>query len=226
MTRPALSLLLLAACGGGGDAMVTTRADVVLLTQTDSGEPLAGVKVRVGNEDLGESDGLGVLHTVAEGPSGTLVPIAYECPEGFQAKDEPSPLQLVAFQSVGEPSEEARGLEFRLECSATERWAALVVKAGQPDLPVLVDGEEVGRTDETGIAHHTLRAAPGSTHQITVLTPDPRMRPQNPSPSTIAIRDVSETFVVEKEISIARPTMRRRGRRSRMSTMRRIIRIN
>ena len=230
-----LWMVLLALVGCGEEVpQVIPRHAVTFRAESDPGIPLAGVTVSANGQDLGQSDETGLIGAVLEGPSGTMMQIAYECPEGHAQPERPKPLVLTTFQAL-DPQSGPRALEMKLECPPLERWAALVVRTGQPDLPILIGGEEVARTDGSGVAHHIFRAAPNSRHRVTISTEgNPNLRPQNPR-ALLTLGSRSDTFVVEEEIT-ERRVRRRRGRRRarrRRSTRRgrgmsimRIIRLN
>ena len=221
MKRAATLVLLVAACGSDGPPP-TPRHPVTFLAEADPGVPLEGVTVTANGEDLGASDGAGTLAAVLDGASGTMVQIAYTCPEGHVQPERPKPLVLTAFQAL-DPEAGPRSLQMRLECPPDSRQAVIVVKTGQPDLPVLVDGEEVARTDASGVAHHLVQGAPGTRYRVEVSTEsNPKLRPENPR-DTVPLGSRSGAYLVDLEVSEPRP-VRRRRRRRRASPMR-IIRL-
>ncbi|MBO6934833.1 MAG: hypothetical protein JJ863_07655 [Deltaproteobacteria bacterium] len=231
MKRCWMPMLLLAAFGCGEDApQIIPRHAVTFTAESDPGVPLAGVVVSANGQALGQSDATGLIGAVLEGPSGTMMQIAYECPEGHQQPEQPKSLVLTTFQAL-DPESGPRALEMNLECPPLERWAALVVRTGQPDLPILIEDEEVARTDGSGVAHHIFRGAPNSRYRVTISTEGkPNLQPQNPR-ALVTLGARSETFVIEEEIRERQVRRRRRTRRrasamrGRMSIMR-IIRIN
>lgn len=230
-SRRLLPLVLVALVGCGEDApQEIPRHAVTFTAESDPGIPLAGVTVSANGQPLGQSDESGLISAVLEGPSGTMMQIAYECPEGHAQPERPKPLVLTAFQAL-DPESGPRGLEMNLECPPLERWAALVVRTGQPDLPILIGDEEVARTDASGVAHHILKGAPNSRYRVTISTEgNPNLRPQNPR-ALVTLGSRSDTFVIEEEIEERRARRRRRrarrrsSMRGRMSIMR-IIRLN
>ncbi len=232
MKRATIVLLLLAPFGCGEDAApVIPRHAVSFMAESDPGIPLQGVTVSANGQPLGESDESGLISAVLEGPTGTMMQIAYECPEGHEQPERPKPLVLTTFQAL-DPESGPRGLEMSLECPPLERWAALVVRTGQPDLPILIEDEEVARTDASGVAHHVLRGAPNSRYRVTISTEGkPNLRPQNPR-ALVTLGSRSDTFVIEEEITERRARRRRRRARRRRSrrggrmTIMRIIRLN
>ena len=231
MSRRWMPMLLLAFIGCGEEApVVTPRHAVTFMAESDQGIPLAGVTVSANGQPLGQSDETGLIGAVLEGPTGTMMQIAYECPEGHEQPERPKPLVLTTFQTL-DPEAGPRALEMNLECPPLQRWAALVVRTGQPDLPILIEDEEVARTDGSGVAHHIFRGAPNARYRVTISTEaNPNLRPQNPR-ALVTLGDRSDTFVIEEAIEERQVRRRRRRRRSsamrggRMSIMR-IIRIN
>lgn len=233
MSRLAFPMLLLALLGCGEDVpQAIPRHAVTFTAESDPGMPLAGVAVSANGQPLGQSDETGLIGAVLEGPSGTMMQIAYECPPGHQQPERPKPLVLTTFQAL-DPESGPRALEMNLECPPLERWAALVVRTGQPDLPILIEDEEVARTDASGVAHHVLQGAPNSRYRVTISTEGrPNLRPQNPR-ALVTLGTRADTFVIEEEITERQVRRRRRRARRRRSAMRggrmsimRIIRIN
>lgn len=233
MTRRLATIVLsLVLVGCGEEApQATPRHAVSFAAESDPGIPLAGVVVSANGQALGESDESGLISAVLEGPTGTMMQIAYECPEGHEQPERPKPLVLTTFQAL-DPEAGPRGLEMSLECPPLERWAALVVRTGQPDLPILIGDEEVARTDASGVAHHVLKGAPNSRYRVTISTEGkPNLRPQNPR-ALVTLGSRSDTFVIEEEIEERRVrrrrrrARRRRSRRSGRMSIMRIIRIN
>lgn len=233
MSRFVLFASLLAAVGCGEEVPVAIPRHAVTFTaESDPGIPLAGVVVNANGQSLGESDDSGMIAAVLEGPSGTMMQIAYECPEGHAQPERPKSLVLTAFQAL-DPEAGPRGLEMSLECPPLERWGAVVIRTGQPNLPILIEGEEVARTDESGVAHHILKGAPNSRYRVTISTEDhPNLQPQNPR-ALVTLGARSDTFVIEEAIEERqvrrRRTRRRRrtaGRRSGRMSIMRIIRLN
>ena len=230
MTRravPSLVTVLATLLGCGGDGPPPTpRHAVSFLAESDPGVPLAGVTVKANGELLGESDGSGTLAAVLDGASGTMVQIEYTCPEGHEEPERPKSLILTSFQAL-DPEAGPRGLQMRLECPPKERMAALVVRTGQPDLAVLVDGTEVARTDATGVAHHLLRGETGSRYRVEISTEGyPKLRPQNPPASVLTLGSRADAFVVAETIAEPRPPSRRRRRRRPSMSVMRIIRLD
>lgn len=230
MRAALMPMVLLAFVGCGEEApQAIPRHAVTFAAESDPGVPLAGVVVSANDQALGQSDESGLIAAVLEGPTGTMMQIGYECPEGHAQPERPKPLVLTTFQSL-DPNSGPRGLSMNLECPPVERWGALVVRTGHPDLPILIEDEEVARTDESGVAHHIFSGAPNSRYRVTISTEgNPNLRPQNPR-ALVTFGDRSDTFVIEEEIEERQVRRRRRRRRSsmrsgRMSIMR-IIRIN
>ena len=213
--------LLLAGCGAE-EVEEMPRHAVTFIAESDPGVPLAGVAVTANGQEMGESDETGLIASVLEGPTGTMMQISYTCPDGHEQPERPKSLVLTSFQAL-DPESGPRGLEMHLECPPTERVAGLVVRTGQPDLPVLLEGEEVARTDESGVAHHILRGAPSSRFRVTISTEgNPNLRPQNPR-ALVTLGARPDTFVIEEPIEERRVRTRRRRRRrtpARMTIMR------
>ena len=106
-------------------------------------------------------------------------------------------------------------LSLSLQCRPRERTAVLVVRSdGHADLPVLVDGVEVGRTNAKGIAHLALRRPSNSIVRVALDTSaHPRLQPQSPE-TPFEIGDADDIFVLDQSFE-KRVVKKRRKRRKR-----------
>ena len=179
-------------------------------------EPLPGVEISVeGGRPLGSTGADGLLRATLVGREGLSVPFRVSCPAGYRAPREMPALTLRRFVGL-DPAAAARGVEVTIQCRPAERMAALVVRAGQPDLPVLARGREIARTNADGVAHALVRLPPNSTFRVVLDTSgDPALRPQNPA-TTLALGDGDEIFVIDQSFEQSRePAPRERPRRRR-----------
>ncbi|MCS6799503.1 MAG: hypothetical protein NZ898_13435 [Myxococcota bacterium] len=176
-------------------------------------EPLPGVRVSAWGRPLGQTGRDGVLRVDLEGLDGTSVPVAAECPPGHRTPSRLPPLTLRTFRGL-DPRRAERGIEVAIDCPPAERVAAVVVRAaGQSDLPVLLGGREVARTDAGGVAHFSLRMAPHATFRVRLDTSSrPDLAPQNPG-ATFTVPDADEVFLYDQPFEVRvrrRPTRRPR----------------
>lgn len=225
--RRLVPLLLLAfACGGSQQAETLPSFSVTFNAESDEGVPLEGVMVKANGNEVGLSDQDGLVQTTLRGPEGVGVEITYECPAGHVQPEAPSTLRLHTFRQVSETSR--LGLTMKVSCPPAERTVAFVVNTnGHADLPIKLDGEEIGRTNEAGAAHivRMMSNQPRSLRVQIDTSGVERMRPVSPSRSfryegQDTVIAVNESFEVE-----APPRMRRRRRRMRQGPIR-ITRID
>lgn len=183
----------------------------------NAGDPLAGVDISIeGGKHLGQTGANGTLHVTLTGREGTAVPFRVQCPDGYRAPAQMPVLRLRRFTGL-DPATAARGIEVSIDCPPAERMAALVVRAGHADLPVLAQGREVARTNAAGVAHALLELPPASTFRVVVdTTAAPDLRPQNPE-TTLTLHDADEIFVIDPGFQVAKveppPEPRRRPKR-------------
>ena len=204
-------LLSLALACGGTQGPTTSSFAVTFTAEADQGVPLEGVVIAANGAAIGTSDPDGIVQTMIRGPEGTEVQIQYECPEGFRPAEDAKILRLRRFHSL-DPSVQS-GLHMRVNCIPERRRAAFVIRTGQPDLPILLDGEPVARTDANGVAHLVREAAPGTAFRLKIDTSsNPRLRPQEPG-MQFELGDRDEVFAWDQRFEVERPRRRRRRRR-------------
>ncbi len=189
-------------------------------------DPLEGVQVTVNGGQVGSTNGEGVLHVDLTGPEGAHVAVNAVCPEGHRSPDQAQTHTLRRVQSL-DPATSARGIEVSFECPPERRDAVVVVRThDQGGMPVLLDGREVTRTDESGAAHLHVAMLPGTSFQVRLDTEaNNRLRPRNPS-LTYTLPDHDEVFVLDQHFEEeAPPRRRRRRRRARQPAVRLPMRI-
>jgi hypothetical protein len=191
-----MTLLLLACLPACEGEPPPTAFPITFAARAD--EPLGGVEVSVeGGQRLGATGPDGTLRVTLAGREGTTVPFRVKCPAGHRAPREMPALTLRRFIGL-DPASAARGIRVSIECRPARRMAALVVRAGQPGLPVLARGREVARTGPDGVAHALVTAPPGTTFRVVLDTTGwPRLRPQSPA-TTLAIADTDEVFLIDQ----------------------------
>lgn len=214
-----------AACG---EAEPDPLHTITFVAHADPGEPLAGVQVGTtfnGNpQPFGVTDGSGVLVQRLRAPYGTTIPLTATCPAGHRAADTVPSIRFDPIRSL-DPAVAARGIEHSIQCLPLERDAVVIVRAtGTPlvaGIPVLVDGREVARIDEGGVAHVPLRKLPNTAFRIELAaaTINPYLQPGQPAHDfTIPDEDVFLTFdqpftfeppapVVHRRRVVRRPTI-------------------
>jgi len=209
MTIIAAAVLALAACEA-----TTKRAgfEVSIAVQSDDGSPLPGVRVAADEVVLGTTGPNGVLLLTLEAPDGTRMRVSPICPDGFDAPKQGAPLVLRSFDGLDR--KRSNQLAVSLTCRPRQRTVAVVVRAdGHGDLPVLVDGEVVGRTNDKGVAHLTMRRPSNATFRVALDTSArPRLQPQNPEvPFVLAAAD--DIFVFDQSFEQRKAKKRKRRRK-------------
>lgn len=188
-------------------------------------DPLAGVQVTVNGGPVGATDAQGLLHVDLTGPEGAPVSVSAVCPSGYRSPDQPQVHSLRHVQSL-DPATARRGIEVTFDCPPEHRDAVVMVRTeGQTGMPVLLDGREVARTDDSGAAHVHVAMAPGTSFQVLLDTRNnERLRPRSPS-QTFTVPDHDEVFVLDQHFEEERPPRRRRRRRVQRPTVHLPMRI-
>jgi hypothetical protein len=209
-----LTSMVLSACRDVPE--VAPPIQVEISVEADPGVPLSGVPVRVDGESVGRSDSRGLLRTTVFGRPGQLVRFGQDCPEGHRAPAEGAALRLRKYD-VGDAT---RSLEVKLECRPEARLAAFVVRApNAPNIPVLVDGEIVARTNGAGVAHFSRLAPAGTEYLVELDARDyPALLPRTTS-HLLTLPDFNELFVIDQTFE------KRKKAGSSRATRRRIIKI-
>ncbi|MEM9068501.1 MAG: hypothetical protein AAGE52_08340 [Myxococcota bacterium] len=206
-------VVLALGCGGPQQSTVSSFT-VTFATEADEGVPLSGVAVSANGANVGASDDDGLVQTMLRGPDGAEVQITYECPEGYHQPEGAKTLRLHHFQAL-DPTVQT-GLHMNLGCVPLQRQAVFVVRTGKADLPVLLDGQEVARTNEAGVAHIIRTADANTDFRLKIdTTGNPRLRPQEPG-MQFRLEGHDEVFTWDQSFEEERaPTRRRRRRRRR-----------
>ena len=203
--------LLLASCSETDPA--TQSFSVVLNAQLPEGKPLTGVRFWANGRELGVSGDDGTLASSIAGHEGDSVSVAAICPSGYRGSSQPRALSLRAFAPAIPDKRATLALTF--PCEREERLAALVVRSRLSDrplrLPVHIDGENSGETDEHGTAHFLVRVAQSAKVRVMLDTASlPDAVPTNPVRSFDV--DESESILLfDQRFEQARAQHRARG---------------
>ena len=194
------------------------RFPVTFTAVSDPGRALPAVSVTANGAPIGQTDANGSLRVDLTGPEGSPVQIAATCPEGHR---QPTGLPMLTLRRVEslDPAVASRGIQVSIACPPTQRYGVLLVRAageeGRADLPVMIDGREVARTDPSGVAHVPLEMEPGSSFRVLLATADqPLLRPQDPA-RTFTFPDTDELFVFDQAFEQEAPPRTGRRRRTR-----------
>ena len=162
MRALALCLLALTGCQ---QAARPASFPVQITVTSDQGEPLAGVKVAADGRSLGTTDAGGLLRVSLPGVEGQRVQLGFVCPDHYERSGAEPSLMLRSFSSV-DPNA-PRHTTVEVQCAASLRSTVIAVRAGQPNLPVLLRGEVVARTNERGTTHVLLQERAGTSVRLT-----------------------------------------------------------
>lgn len=204
-----LSAVALASCERPPEA--EGAVSIVFVIESDPGVRVPRARVFVDGAPVGESDSNGRIDTKINGKSGQRLQISHDCPDGHDAPSEQKSLRLRKFEGVDRSRPPT--MEITLRCRPLKRLAAFVVRASDgPDLPILLDGELVARTNGSGVAHFSIRGAPGTEYIVELETRErPRLRPRSPT-HLFTLPDADEIFVINQAFDPEKEP-RRRGRR-------------
>lgn len=185
--------------------------EVVFAAESDPGLRLGNVRVAIDGLSAGETDSNGLLRTTINGKHGQRFQVEHDCPHGHLAPSAPKFLRLRSFDPVAEPQADA--LRITLKCQPEERHAVFIVRAENgAGLPVLLNGENVARTNLSGLAHFSTSARPGTDFIVELDTGSrPQLSPQRPK-HLRTLPDANEIFVVNQSFDV-RKAPRRPGRR-------------
>lgn len=205
-----LSAAALASCEGPPTAVRPFA--VAFVVESDPGVRLHRTRVFVDGDPAGESDSNGVVQTKIYGAPGQRLTIKHDCPDGYEAPFEPKILRLRKIDSIDRSDPPA--MEITLRCQPMSRLAAFIVRAKNGrDLPVLLDGKRVARTNGSGVAHFSVRGTPRTQYIVELDTRQhPRLLPHSPT-HLFTLPDGDEIFVVDQSFDVETEP-RRRGRRA------------
>lgn len=209
----ALSVASLTSCARPTSAERTFS--IVFVIESDPGVRLRATPVFIDGDHVGESDSNGLVRATVRGESRRRLRIEHDCPDGHEAPSPRRTLRLREFEGLdGEPV----AMEITLRCEPTHRLAAFVIRAKNgADLPVLLNGEQVARTNGSGVAHFSVRALPGADYKVEL---DARERPSvlPGLPMRLFTQpDADEIFVINQSFEVKSDPRRRGPRRARIT---------
>lgn len=212
LTYIALVFLLAASCRQPESA--APRVSLVFLVESDPGVGVAGAAVLAGGELVGVSDAKGALSADVPAPRGEPIRVDVRCPQGFLSN---SASTLVTPRRFERMDAREPPIEVTLRCRPERRVAVFVVNSGVRQLPVLLDGERVSTTNDFGIAHFSVRGAPGAEYSVTLDTSEaPQLRPRSPV-HVRTLDDADEIFVLTQAFETPSRARARGVRRRRIT---------
>jgi len=212
----ALVLVVAALVSCAGSPPAERPFAVIFVVESDPGVWLGKAEVFANGKSIGVSDSQGRLHATIYGQANEQVRVEHRCPEGHKAPSGPKVLKLRHFEDTHASG--SLSLEITLRCRPEQRLAVFVVRAKNGSgLPVLLDGENVAHTNESGVAHFSTWGAPGTEYLIELDTTErPRLLPQFPT-HLFALPDAGEIFMVDQSFDLKNERRRRRHRRARIT---------
>jgi hypothetical protein len=209
-----LAAAALASCGGPREAI--SAYPVAFVVESDPGIRLRGARVAVGGDLVGVSDSQGLVRANLSGLPGERWTVTHDCPDGHEAPGEPKFLRMR--ESARVDTSDSSLLEITLRCDPATRLAGFVVRAKNgPDLPVLLNGQLVARTNRSGVAHFSVHGAARTEYSVELDTRDrPQLRPQAPT-HLFTLPEAHEIFIVEQSFDLKSQPRHPRHRRPRIT---------
>lgn len=218
-----LTLLALATITVGCAAPKRTEFRVQMITKSDDGEKLAGVVVHHGKQVLGTTNSAGRLDVAIEASNHSTFDVNFECPKGYAAtrdhvviplrnaaevaQEAPVPLEAEAKGDSPKPVKPtaSSAYEVTLECKPTIRKAVVVVQANMANVPIMMGKNNIGTTNEEGVAHLSLELRAEEVFELWLDTSSQSLlRPINPEfPFVMPHHD--EVFVMQESFTLLDP---------------------
>jgi len=189
----AATILLALGCG----SVQQERFVLDLKTQSDDGQPLAGVVVYFKDRPMGESASAGELQLVVAAVTGQSLPLRFDCPKGFVA----------ARDGVRVPLRTSGDNRYQvvLDCKPEKRKALIAIATNMANIPLFLGAEQVGVTNEFGVAHLAVARAEQDDFEIKMDTSSvPLLRPSSPV-FQFKMPDHDESFIVQESFVLEEP---------------------
>lgn len=182
---------------------------VVFQVSKDGRYPVPYARISLPPDVRGTTDATGRWHVRLRGAPGERRDLTVSCPEGHAPKAAPESLTVRPMLSLG--PDQRQELHVPIACEPLERSVAILVKAEtQPNLPILVRGAEVARTDADGLAHVLVSAPPGEELLVEISTTGaPALRPQRPR-RQLRVENQDDIFVMHEKFSVRKQRARPR----------------
>lgn len=178
---------------------------VIVQARRDGQQPLAGVKILDGKRVIGTTDASGNVKLKLKGAEGDTKALTIGCPDGFASPEKPIVVGLRQM-ARGSPSP-----KFETECLPMVHTLVVGVRAEHAAfVPIRRLSQVIGKTDQQGIAHVLVQAAPNEQVTLTLDTSAlPNLRPQSPTLTFVA-RDRDEMVLLEQKFTVHKPVVRAR----------------
>lgn len=167
---------------------------------SDPGKPLGGARLLRDGKVLATSDETGAASFSVEGRDGDAFDVSVECPAGFQSPAQPTSVLVRRLASTDVVA------EYDAACPPRTRSIVVAVKGSKGHrLPVLRLGQEVARTDSSGVATVLVRVGPQEQFDLALDTSAPEdraLRPQSPA-ATFSVKNSDEVVVFDPRFTDA-----------------------
>jgi hypothetical protein len=168
---------------------------------SDPGKPLAGAKLLRDGKPLATSDEAGVAAFTMDGRDGETFGVSVECPTGFQPPAQPTQVMLRRLASSDVVA------EYDAACLPRTRAIVVAVKGSKGHrLPIVRLGQEIARTDASGVATVLVRVGPQEQFDLALDTSahdDLSLRPQSPA-ATFNVKNSDEVLVFDPHFTEAK----------------------
>lgn len=177
---------------------------IVVRVTSARDSPVPGASLSLDGRRIATSDRDGTMTLTLPGREGDVRDFSIACPEGFESPRRP--LQVTLRQLSGAAS----APQFEATCRPLHRSVVVAVRArGGSDLPVLLRGKEVARTDSAGIAHARFSLQEGEQLLLELDTrSDASLHPANPQ-KLFVVGDRDDVFLFDAPLARASTHVRR-----------------
>jgi len=184
-------------------APVSQSYPVQIVARGDAQEPLAGVEILLGTRTVGTTDATGSVRLSLNGNEGDVATLSVKCPDTFASPEASLRVGLRHFADGSPPP------RFETQCIPLVRSFVVGVRTENGEhLPILRLDKAIGKTDDFGVAHLLLRAAPHDQVALTLDTRDsPMLRPQNPRLTFVA-PDHDQLILLEQKFTVQKAVVR------------------
>jgi hypothetical protein len=165
---------------------------------SDIGQAVPGVRLFHPGGEIGKTGADGHFAARFRAADGAELVVHTECPDGYADPIDDTRVVLRQLSTVA--AQNGGGLRVLIQCRRSRVLAAVVVRTGFPDLPVLYEGQEITRTGLSGVAHVSAAIPPHGTFSLMVDTSSvERIRPKNPA-ATFTMAAEDEFFVFDSPL--------------------------
>jgi hypothetical protein len=185
----------------------TLTQNAVIAVMDDRGAPIRGAAIVHDGKAVAKTAADGATEVRVAGHDGDAFPFKVECPIGFDAAS-PGEIHLVVRPGVA-----AATPRFDSQCARSTRKIAIEIKtsvalknAKGESLPILYLGQEIGRTDPTGIARVELETKSGEDLDLVIDTRGSKHR-LHPAMPTLTIKgtELHDAVTVEQPFTVEKP---------------------